>query len=625
MARPSIAAQTRRRPRAVGGSRRSIGERTTHIEGRFRRITVHQLALAWWLFKSGTITKRQLRVYFAAHELDERRAYAIDADQPLYTLRELARLVGGAARGRDSSTGGSGGGVDAPSPSAESRARAKLRSDIRALHRVGLVSLGRHEITFAVSADQIKPAMLRADLGGYWAFFGAMPNRRRTVPVPRRTLRALAAGLSTNAMALMIALLIRGLFWHRDGGSQDRTMNPRSGGGAATRGPRGDYRVDGRYKLAWVAEHFGISRRGATDARAKLIELGWLEPLPVNQWMMNKWGLHDRIVTGWSMSNTLNQDSRVEDAAEDDQCAAVGEARPAGANAGGMPAPYDPQSATRQAEIDPGSASPDQTDLLSLSGEQKTRTLRSREAERDGTGVSREKISYGERRDRKGVRCSDSPISVPQSGRRIGPKTGSRTIAANSGSGGQRGTRRAAKPAANGVAPPNIRDVRDADLRDTHRLLELYRQACTIGLAKPSEVGRMEFFALAERARSRGKRPGAMFYWLIREQKTAFITLHDEDEAARRLREHLNGRPARAERELEGVGGVVRPKPIPDYTRDQTFVLACVRVAKQHRGVEAFTIARAKGWDLERFEAVQAELDRMDLERWRARDGQQDL
>ena len=127
----------------------------------------------------------------------------------------------------------------------------------------------------------------------------------------------------------------------------------------------------------------------------------------------------------------------------------------------------------------------------------------------------------------------------------------------------------------------------------------------------------MDFLALAERARNRGKRLGAMFYWLIREQKTAFITLHDEDEAARRLREHLSGKPVRMASDPDGGGGVVRPAREPKYTPDQIVVLACIRVANQHRGLEPHTVASANGWDRERFEAVRAELERIDRERWR--------
>jgi len=72
-----------------------IGERAERIEGRFRRITVHQITLAWWLYAAGHITRRQLRVYFAAHELAERRRYTSEehrGSKPLYTIEELSLI-----------------------------------------------------------------------------------------------------------------------------------------------------------------------------------------------------------------------------------------------------------------------------------------------------------------------------------------------------------------------------------------------------------------------------------------------------------------------------------------------------------------------------------------------------
>ena len=408
-------------------------------------------------------------------------------------------------------------------------------------------------------------------------------------------LRALAAGFSRDVTALINALLIRGLFWHKDKG----------GGG-------GDYRIDGRYTLAWVAEHFGISRRGATDARARLIELGWIQPMPVTQWEMNRWGLRDRIDTDWAMP--ANEDSAWQSDArgdETDRCRG-GASEDARAVGGVLPlsGAGDGESATPTADFDGESASPDQTESLSLTGDLNTRKLTPGRSRGEPAGVS-PRAQQGSRKKKPGRGTVG----------RSGPGRRGRS----GGGGGDRRPVSDRRARTEGLPPPNIRDIRDVDLRDTDRLLELHRQACVIGLANASESGRMDFLALAERARNRGKRPGAMFYWLIREQKTAFITLHDEDEAARRLREHLNGRPVRTSSNPDGGGGVVRPKAMPEYTQDQKVVLACIRVAKQHRGVGAFTIARAKGWDRERFEAVRAELDLIDLERWRYTDAEADL
>lgn len=62
----------------------------------------------------------------------------------------------------------------------------------------------------------------------------------------------------------------------------------------------------------------------------------------------------------------------------------------------------------------------------------------------------------------------------------------------------------------------------------------LHRQAVELGLARAGAGGRLDFVAQAERARARGRRAGALFFWLLRERKTLFITQADEGEAAQR-------------------------------------------------------------------------------------------
>jgi len=472
------------RPRSGGVKpRRPIGEREARIEGSFRKITVHQLVMAWWLYRSGHMTRRQYRVYFAAHELAERRRYTSPEHRgakPLYTISEIARLVGGRE---------------------DQRAHRELRGDLRALHRLGLVSVTKHRIAFAVSADQLRID----DLDGFWSMYREMPNRQRSVPVPRRLLRALSAGFSKAVTAMITAVLIRGLFWHRS---------------------TGDYRTDGRYKLSWIAEHFGISRRAATEARSKLVELGWIEPLDVNQWEMNRWGLRDRIVTDWTLP-------------AEHQSAVGGSER-------------DADSASPDGHFDADSASPDQTDSLSLTGDIKTRKLPARE--------------------------------------RSGVSTGS-----------TRGSRKKRRPRA-GESRPNIRDIQPRDLESTERLLNLHRQACEIGLIGASDSGRLDFLALAERARSRGQRSGALFYWLLRERKFAFITHADEDKASRRLLEHFNGKQSR-QPEPQQWGG--RPPEPPPWTEDDKIVMACLRVSQQRRLDDPFRAAQhAKGWTRDRWDTA---------------------
>lgn len=487
--------QIKPRSRGAKPHSRTLGERSARIEGSFRRISVHQLTLAWWLYAAGHITKRQYRLYFAAHELAERRRYTSPEHRgakPLYKLREFTRLLGGQG---------------------SEKAARELRGDMKRLTRLGLVTITKHSITFAVSADQITLGSSGGvdDLDGFWSMFNAMPNRRRSVPVPRRLLRALAAGFSKGVTALVSAVLIRGLYWHKESS---------------------DYRTDGRYKLSWVAEHFGISRRAATDARNKLIELGWIEPLSVNQWEMNAWGVRDRIVPEWSHTNDNGSTG------QSGTATAVGGAEQAGEGGG--------HSASPNRNFAPHSASPDLTDSLSLTGDQKTRRL----PERERSGVS-QGSTFGSRKK-----------NFREKRRRH--------------------------------HEPNIRDVQASDLGDMTRLLELHQQACSLGLASTSEAGRLDFIAMAQRARCRGKRAGALFFWLLREKKTAFITHSDEEDAARMLREHLNG-PQKREPERGQWWGARKPEPQPFSERDQT-VMACIQVGKKHR-LEPHRVARqSKGW-----------------------------
>lgn len=506
-----------------------IGERTDRIEGSFRRITVEQLTLAWWLYQSGHITRRQHRVYMAAHELAEQRRY-MKTDKPgrrpLYTVEEFSGLIGGQG---------------------SEQAIRELKADMRRLARIGLVTIGDHEIRFADTTDQITLQTNGAGeeqdgLSGFRSMLEDMPNNRRSVPVPRRLLRAMAAGFSRSVTALVTAVLIRGLYWHRE---------------------TSDYRTDGRYKLSWVSERFGISRRAATDARNTLIGLGWLEPIEVSQWEMNRWGMHDRIVPEWSHTARVNGNAQ-----PDDATAGAGEGSGQGTVGSATPKPKNKA----------GSATPDQTGSLPLPGNNlKTRTLR-------------------HARSRSGV---------------------SRSSTAGRGSVGRR------RRTSDKFAPPNIRDIRAWDLSDTTRLLELHRQACKLGLASSSEAGRMEFMALAQRARTRGNRPGAMFAWLLREQKHEFITLSDEDQASRMLREHLRGGRTQwgGSGDPEGRGSDRLASATPDsgdeYTDDERFVLACIRVAKKHRINDPWRIAREKGWTRERWERAYEHYESRQLEQVR--------
>lgn len=159
--------------------------------------------------------------------------------------------------------------------------------------------------------------------------------------------------------------------------------------------------------------------------------------------------------------------------------------------------------------------------------------------------------------------------------------------------------------------PPNIRDIRAADLADTGRLLELHRQAVVLGVASPSEAGRLEFLGLAERARTHGHRAGALMFYLLREGKTAYITQRAEEEASRKLKEHLFGpEDPRAcgvnhepEERVLGQGASIHPLD-DDATADDEVVLVCLRLGKKHRVDPARIASATKGWNGERWETA---------------------
>ncbi len=117
-----------------------------------------------------------------------------------------------------------------------------------------------------------------------------------------------------------------------------------------------------------------------------------------------------------------------------------------------------------------------------------------------------------------------------------------------------RGEQGAEKPG----PPPRLDDVRPEDLREVGRTLGLFDQAVARRLVGPSEADRLRFLAAAEHAAAVGTaNPSGLFARLIRRGLWHHATQADEDAAARRLREHLHGRP----RPLQGSTARARPSP----------------------------------------------------------------
>ena len=457
---PQKPARRPRAPAALHPGRHTVEA----IPGRYRRLTVTQLALATWLLREGRVTYRQFRAWWGIHEMAERRNYGVTRDgkaPPRFTLSELRSLIGGAST---------------------ERAMRDLAGDVRALSRVGLVVLEEHRVRFAGCLDD-----LTLDGGGgeeagsdpeesFAGMLAAIPNPARTVPVPRRLIRALAAGFRRAESLYIVAALIRSLFW-------DRRVQL--------------YTTDGRLKGSWVAQTFQLSRRAVTAARQRLITLGWLMPLKVAAWEANRYGVHDVIDVSWQPPATVAEGRTTTNSPP--AAGAAGE-ETSSRHLAKTPSPAG-RSASPSRQSATESASPCLNRFASSSRNQETR--------RPGP-------------------------------RRPGPAGLSRRAR---GAGGA----------------PTLTDVQPADLSSTDRLLALHTQAVAAGLPYAGEAGRLDFLALANRALCRGIRPGALFTWLLRQQRTDWITAADEDAAAARLRSHHAGPDDRRSGDFSEKAGSFAP------------------------------------------------------------------
>lgn len=493
------------------------GEWVSQIPGGYRSIKTHQLVMAWWMMRAGHISKRQLRIYFAAHEMHQRREYTQQDPgtgqrrRPSYGLDEIVRLIGCS----DSKT-----------------ALAALSADVKQLGKLGLVKIMASRIEFAVSIDEIA----LDDVSGFWELFDQIKNKGRTIPMPRRTCRALAAGFSKAVMGTMIGLMIRGLYWHKPRGQKNTDTQAVGEGGSHSAG----YRVDGSTTRAWLASFIGVDERSITTARARLIELGWITPDEDQpQWHRNRHGVRDII-----------------------QVEAFGPEKQG-------------QTSTPLAENSGQTSSP----CLNSSPSSNEEDLNTRRPARERSGPS-------------------GFLKNGLSGKASG--AGSRKKQASS------------KPASRG---PVLHDIQDADLRDTDRLLELHRQAVAKGIPVAGEAGRLDFIALAERARSCGDSPPRMFAWLLKHRRFDFIAIANEEAASERLREWRYGpRNRQSQWEDEHLRNTPKSQPM-QLTEDEKFVLACIKAGRMHK-VDPFRIAQTKGWDTGRWEIAKDGYEQKDRQRW---------
>jgi hypothetical protein len=154
-------------------------------------------------------------------------------------------------------------------------------------------------------------------------------------------------------------------------------------------------------------------------------------------------------------------------------------------------------------------------------------------------------------------------------------------------------------------APPSLRHLVPADLRDTSRLLSLFDEAHERGIIGGSDSERLTFIATAERSRlTATTNPPGFFAELVRRRLWHFVTQDDEDRAHTRLRAHFYGG-------REAPGEHRRQRPASQLSQDALFV-ADVSARLQRHGVlgDVFAVVSAElpEWTKARWEQASAEL-----------------
>jgi hypothetical protein len=217
--------------------------------GGFIFLTVQQLCLLWWAYRTRLIQLRDFRIWFAAQEMAARRCQMAAGQVPAYTPAELHGLVGG--------VGGQ-----------------HLRASLRRLDALGLLRWSPTTLTFATTPTDLLQSL---DLTGLHAMLQTIAYPQRRVPVPRPTIRLIAGGCRATVIATMLGHLIRCLYYR-----EHRCI---SGGWC---------------KASWIAEVFRVDLRNIKAARTHLVALGWLQRRPIPQALCNRWGSYMLINLFWT-------------------------------------------------------------------------------------------------------------------------------------------------------------------------------------------------------------------------------------------------------------------------------------------------------------------------------------
>ena len=210
-------------------------------------IAVVQLYMVWWAYRHQRIRLLDLRTWFAAHEMVARRCQLAQGHAPAYTYDELHQLVAG--------IGGE-----------------HVRASLRRLDTQGLLTWSPTTITFA-NAPDVWPDQ---DCRAFRSMLDGIPNHRRRVPVPRRTLRFLASCRRRVLIATILGHLLRCLYFRQ-----------------------GHCVGSGFCPASWIVTVFGVSLRNVKLARHHLAEIGWFTLRETPHWVRTQWGQKVHLNLAW--------------------------------------------------------------------------------------------------------------------------------------------------------------------------------------------------------------------------------------------------------------------------------------------------------------------------------------
>lgn len=213
-------------------------EQRNKPQGGFRFIEAFELLWVYFAFKQGLIRWHDLRIWFACHEAVARRCGAKKGVPAKYREEEIQRLVGGA-------------GVQC------------VRRGLKRLQNVGLLSWSSEAINFGKARNDIRPE----GHPGFQTMVEEFGQTNRNVPVPRRTIRRIAAGTRKVETATMLGLVMRCCYFRR-----------------------GVYASEGSCSASWIARVFGLDERNVKMARKQLVRIGWLLPAKADAWHQQRFG-----------------------------------------------------------------------------------------------------------------------------------------------------------------------------------------------------------------------------------------------------------------------------------------------------------------------------------------------